>query len=76
MSFIAPEISELTRTAMIEAYEAQGMSEDQIDSFGWMIDAFSNPSTLAIFSFFSGLLMWTVIDLIISAVLKKDSPMR
>ena len=74
MTLIAPEIMEQTTTAMVEQWEEQGLSEDQIESMSWMTNLFSNPISLAIFGAVSGLAMWTIIDLIIAAVLKKDPP--
>lgn len=75
MSFIAPEIGELTASTMVEQWEEQGMSDEQIDGMSWMVDLFSNPLTLAIFGTISGIVIWCIIDLILSAILKKNPPM-
>ena len=52
------------------------LSDDEIESMSWFADIFSSPLFWTIASFFGALIWGAILSLIVSAIMKKDAPLR
>lgn len=72
MTVIAPEFMDGAMDAVRDQWEAQGMSDEQIEQAEGFAGMFMNPGMMAIMSIFSYGLIGLIVSLIASAVLKRD----
>jgi hypothetical protein len=74
-AFIDPDIFNTIREASLEQMiNQQGMSEEEAENALGMMDFMWNPGVMAIFAGVGTAVAGLIIDLIISAVVKKDNP--
>ncbi len=72
MTVINPGFGEQMKEAMIAQWEAEGMSEEQIEMALSMSSAFTSPTMLAVFGMIGGVLLGLVIGLIAGLVMKRE----
>lgn len=60
------------KEAMIAQYEAQGMSEEQIEMASSMAGAFVSPTMMFVYQIIGGVFSGTIIGLIAGLVMKRD----
>lgn len=72
-NFVNPEFREIIVQQQLQAMEAKGMSPSQIDAAEKVVRTMTNPFIQAIFSFFGGLVMGTLISLVTAAFLKRPA---
>jgi len=76
-SFINPEIIELIQIKQREAMEQAGnMSDEQIEQAMSWAKKFTSANALTIIGFFVGSFFYTIISLVLAAIVKKDKPME
>lgn len=74
INFIATDMIENIQAAMVEQWEAQGLSDEQIEQ-AQSFTGFMSSKGFMIGAAFGGALLWgAILSLIISAVLKKEHP--
>lgn len=75
MAFIDPGIFDTIRQASIDQMvNQQGMSEEDAERALSMMSFMWNPGMMAVFATFGTLIAGVIIDLIVSAVVKRDNP--
>ena len=72
MTVIAPDFMDGAIEAVRDQWEAQGMSDEQIEQAEGLVGKFMSPGIMAIMSIFSYGFIGLVSSLIASAVLKRD----
>lgn len=73
MSFINTGFADQMREAMTAQYEAQGMSEDQIEMALSMAGAFISPTFMAVSQLAGGVIMGVIVGLIAGLIMKRES---
>ena len=71
MTVIAPDFMDGAMDAVKDQWEAQGMSDEQMEQAEGFTEMFMSPGIIAIMSIFSNGLIGLIISLIASAVLKR-----
>ena len=69
---IDPELLATIQENAIEGMEDSGMSDEQIEQQSGMMSMFTSPTFFALMGFFSSAIIYAIIALIVSAVMKKD----
>lgn len=75
-SVINTGFSEQIQEAMIAQWEAQGMSETQIEQAMSMSSMFTSPAFMALSQMIGGVLIGLIIGLIAGLVMKRELPIR
>lgn len=73
-NFIAADMMTEIQDAMVEQWEAQGMSDEQIEQAQGFTGFMSSPLFMVGAAFVGSLIWGAILSLIISAVVKKDPP--
>lgn len=73
-SVIDPEMTDRIMGCMADQYEAQGMSQDQIDTALGYMEIMYNPFLQIVISLFTSAFFAAIIGLILAAIMKKDPP--
>ncbi len=73
IKFLDPGFSERMRDAMIETWQRQGQSEEQIEASLRFAGGFSNPEVTALLGIGMALLGALILGSIVSAVIKNES---
>jgi hypothetical protein len=71
--FINPDFHDIIVQAQMHAMEAKGMKPEQIEAAEKVIRTMTSPFIQAVFSFFGGLVMGTIISLVAAAFLKRPA---
>lgn len=72
MSLINPDYQEGIKSKIMEQYEAQGMSEEQIEMAMGFASGFTNPFSILIMSLVFGAIFGLIFSLIIGLIMKRD----
>jgi len=72
VTLIAPDFMEGAMDAIRDQWEAQGLSDEQMESAEGMVGMFMSPAMMSITAIFSYGFMGLILSLIASAVLKRD----
>jgi hypothetical protein len=73
LNFINTGFEQQMKDALTASYEAQGMSEEQIEMAAGMAGAFMGPTSMAVYQVIGGVLFGLVIGLIAGLVMKRDA---
>ncbi len=73
-NFIATDMVENIQATMVEQWEAQGMTDEQIEQAQQFTGFMSSPLFFTVSAFVASLIWGAIISLIVSAVLKKEPP--
>jgi uncharacterized protein DUF4199 len=73
-SFINPDMFDAIEANMMQQWEDQGMTDEQIDQAKGFASMFTGPVFMTIATFLGSLFWGAIISLIVSAVMKKDAP--
>ncbi len=74
VTFIAADMMDGIQEAMVEQWEEQGLSDAEIEQAQQFTGFMGNPVWMVAMAFFGGLIWGAIISLIVSAVMKKESP--
>jgi len=74
MAFIAPDMVDMIMDAQMQGMADGGMDEDQIEEAMEMTKGFMSPGIISAMSIFGSLFMGAIVSLIVSAIMKKNSP--
>jgi uncharacterized protein DUF4199 len=72
--FIVTDFYEQLTDKMVEIWEAQGMTDDQIEAASSMMSKFSNPELAFVFSILGAVFIGFIVTLIVAAITKKSNP--
>jgi hypothetical protein len=75
-AYIAPGFMMEQMAKQQAVMEAKGMSPEQIEMGMKFAKMFMSPGILATFALFGGIIFYTIINLIIVAIMKKDPPVN
>ena len=73
-NFIATDMIDGIQDAMVEKWEEQGLSDEQIEQAQSFTGFMSSPAFMVGATFVGSLIWGAILSLIVSAVLKKDQP--
>lgn len=76
MAYIAPGLMETEMMKQQAIMEGKGMAPEQVEMAMKYARMFSKPPIVAAFALFGGMLMLTIVNLIVSAIMKKDPPVN
>lgn len=74
MTVINPGFADQLKEAMVAQWEAQGMSEEQIEMAISMSSSFTNPVMMAVWQTLGGALLGLIIGLVAGLFLKRERP--
>jgi hypothetical protein len=72
MKFIDPSVLDVVKEKMVEEWEKQGLSDEQIEQASSMASMFTSPEVITITGLIGGLIIGLIVAIIIAAVMKKD----
>ena len=72
--FIVPDYNEQLMDKMVEMWEEQGLTDDQIDAAMGMMSKFQNPELAFVLGILGAIFFGFIISLIIAAITKKTNP--
>lgn len=73
-NFINPEYMEFAIQKAQEQMQSQGLSDEQIDMSMKMQAKFMTPAMMTIVAFFSSVIIYVIVSLIMGAIMKKENP--
>jgi len=72
--FIVPDFNEQLMDKMVEMWEEQGLTDDQIEVASSMLSKFQNPELAFVIGIVGAIFFGFLISLIIAAITKKNNP--
>ncbi len=72
--FIVPDYSQMMMDKMVEVWEEQGMTDQQIEVASSVMSKFQNPELAFILGIVMGVLFGFIISLIVAAITKNNNP--